>query len=68
MHTSQSMTRVLELKLKLQTSKKGGSTYAQYIKLMQGLADRVHSIGADLSDQDLVLYTLQTLLEFELLP
>jgi gag-polypeptide of LTR copia-type len=61
MHTSQSMARVLELKLKLQTSKKGGTTCVQFLQYMQGIADQLRSVGAEISDQELVLYTLQGL-------
>jgi gag-polypeptide of LTR copia-type len=52
---------VLEFKLLLQTSKKGASTCAQFIQHMQSFADRLHSVGSELTDQDLVLYTLQGL-------
>jgi gag-polypeptide of LTR copia-type len=61
LHNSQSMARVLELKLKLQTVKKGNATCSQYIQQVQSIADQLRSIGSDLSDQDLVLYTLQGL-------
>jgi gag-polypeptide of LTR copia-type len=57
-HGSQSLSRVLELKLQLQTSKKGGSSCAQYIQHMQSIADCLRSIGSDVSEDDLVLYTL----------
>jgi gag-polypeptide of LTR copia-type len=50
----------------LQTSKKGSSTCSQFIQQIQSIADRLRSIGSDISDQDLVLYTLQGLgLEYE---
>jgi gag-polypeptide of LTR copia-type len=61
LHTSQSLARVLELKLQLQTSKKGGSTCRQYLQHMQSIADCLRSIGSDVSEQDLILYTLQDL-------
>jgi gag-polypeptide of LTR copia-type len=61
MYTSQSMARVLELKLKLQTSKKGGTSCAQFLQNMQGIADQLRSIGTDIPDQELVIYTLQGL-------
>jgi gag-polypeptide of LTR copia-type len=61
MHTSQSMARVLELKLKLQTFKKGGTTCAQFLQHMQGIADQFRSVGAEISNKKLVLYTLQGL-------
>jgi gag-polypeptide of LTR copia-type len=60
-HGSQSLERVLELKLQLQTSKKGGSSCAQYIQHMQSIADCLRSIGSDVSEDDLILYTLQGL-------
>ncbi|KAJ1701542.1 hypothetical protein LUZ63_001321 [Rhynchospora breviuscula] len=60
-HGSQSMAKVLDLKLQLQTAKKGGSTCAQYIQQMQALADRLRSIGSTVTDQDLVVYTIQGL-------
>jgi gag-polypeptide of LTR copia-type len=52
---------VLELKLLLQTSKKGGTSCSQFIQQIQSIADRLRSIGSEISDQDLVLYTLQGL-------
>jgi gag-polypeptide of LTR copia-type len=61
LHTSQSLTHVLELKLQLQTSKKGGSTCRQYLQHMQSIADCLRNIGSDISEQDLILYTLQGL-------
>jgi gag-polypeptide of LTR copia-type len=60
-HTSQSVAKILELKLSLQTLKKDGSTCAQFIQHIQSLAYRLRSIGCQISDQDLVLYTLQGL-------
>jgi gag-polypeptide of LTR copia-type len=65
-HTSQSLAKMLELKLLLQTSKKGGLSCSQYLQHMQSLTDRLRSIGSEISDQDLVLFTLQSLrLDFE---
>jgi gag-polypeptide of LTR copia-type len=61
LHTSQSIARVLELKMQLQTSKKSGSSCAQYIQHMQYIVDCLRSIRSDVSEQDLVLYTLQGL-------
>ncbi|KAJ4766113.1 Copia protein [Rhynchospora pubera] len=61
LHTSQSMARVLDLKLQLQTAKRGNSSCAQYIQQMQTLADRLRSIGETVTDTDLVIYTLQGL-------
>jgi gag-polypeptide of LTR copia-type len=60
-HTSQSIAKVLELKFSLQTSKKGGSTCAQFIQHIQSLADRLRNIEISESDQDMILYTLQRL-------
>jgi hypothetical protein len=38
--------------------RKGGFSCAQFIQYMHSLADCLRSIGSDISDQDLVLYTL----------
>jgi gag-polypeptide of LTR copia-type len=61
LHSSQSMAKILDLKLQLQTSKKGGVTCAQFIQHIQSIADQLRSIGTNVSDHDLVLYTLQGL-------
>jgi gag-polypeptide of LTR copia-type len=45
----------------LQTVKKGGSSCAQFLHQMQLLVDRLRSIGTDVSDNELVLYTTQDL-------
>jgi gag-polypeptide of LTR copia-type len=58
---SQSLARVLELKLQLQTSKKGGATCGQYLQHMKSIANCLCSIGSDISEQDLILYNLQGL-------
>ncbi|KAJ3701404.1 hypothetical protein LUZ61_005109 [Rhynchospora tenuis] len=58
---SHSMAKELDLKLQLQTLKKGGSTVSQYTQQMQNIADRLRSIGSGVSDQDLVAYTIQGL-------
>jgi gag-polypeptide of LTR copia-type len=60
-HTSQSLAKVLELKLLLQTSKKSNLTCTQFIQHMQSLADRLRSVGSMITYQDLVIYTLQGL-------
>jgi gag-polypeptide of LTR copia-type len=60
-HTSQFLAKVLELKLLLQTSKKGNLTCTQFIQHMQGLADRLRNVGSMITDQDLVIYILQGL-------
>jgi gag-polypeptide of LTR copia-type len=60
-HTSHSLAKTLALKLLLQTSKKGGLSCSQFLQHIQSLADRLRSIGSDISDQDLILYTLQGL-------
>jgi gag-polypeptide of LTR copia-type len=59
-YNSQSLAKILELKLKLQTIKKGGSYCTRYLQKFQAIAD-LHSIGSDVSEQDLVLFTLQGL-------
>jgi gag-polypeptide of LTR copia-type len=58
-HTSHSLAKMLELKLLLQTSKKGSLSCAQFLQHIQSLVDRLRSIGSDVSDQDMVLFTLQ---------
>jgi gag-polypeptide of LTR copia-type len=55
------MAKILDLKLQLQTSKKGGASCAEFLQHMEVLADRLRSIGVEVSDQDLVLHTLQGL-------
>ncbi|KAJ3701119.1 hypothetical protein LUZ61_004824 [Rhynchospora tenuis] len=65
-HTSQSVAKVLDLRLQLQTIKRGGASCSQFLQQIQGIADRLRSIGSDVPDHDLVLYTLQGLgTEFE---
>jgi gag-polypeptide of LTR copia-type len=59
-HSSQSMPKILELKLQLQTAKKGNTTCAQFLQQMQNLADRL-SIGTKILDSELVLYITQGL-------
>jgi gag-polypeptide of LTR copia-type len=61
LYSSQSMAKVLDLKLQLQITKKGGSTCADFIQKMQSITDRLRSIGIDITDQELVLYILQGL-------
>jgi hypothetical protein len=51
------MIKILDLKLKLQTTKKGSTSCSQYVQQMQELADRLRSICSEVSNQDLVLYT-----------
>jgi gag-polypeptide of LTR copia-type len=64
-HTSQSVAKILELKLTLQTSKKGSSC-AQFLQHIQSIVDKLRSVGSAISDQDMMLYTLQGLnLEYE---
>ncbi|KAJ3698372.1 hypothetical protein LUZ61_002077 [Rhynchospora tenuis] len=60
-NTSQSLAKVLELKLTLQTAKKGSASCAQYLQYMQSIADRLRSVGDPISEHDLVAYTLQGL-------
>jgi gag-polypeptide of LTR copia-type len=61
LYTSQSLAKVLELKLLLQTSKKGSLICAQFIQQIQSITDRLCSVGSTISIQDLVIYTLQGL-------
>jgi gag-polypeptide of LTR copia-type/GAG-pre-integrase domain len=61
LHSSQSMAKILDLKLQLQTMKKGGSTCAEFINKIQILADRLRSIGTDVPDSELVMYAAQGL-------
>ncbi|KAJ1695606.1 hypothetical protein LUZ63_012304 [Rhynchospora breviuscula] len=61
LHTSQSMAKTLDLQLQLQTSKRGGASCAQFLQHMQEIVDRLRSIGSSISDQELVMYTLQGL-------
>jgi gag-polypeptide of LTR copia-type len=60
-HSSQSMAKILDLKLQLQTMKNRGLSCSQYLQQMQIVADRLRSIGTEVFDQDLVLYALQGL-------
>jgi gag-polypeptide of LTR copia-type len=59
--TTQSIAKSFELKLQLQISHKGGLTCAQFLQHMQSIADRLRSIESEVSDHELVLYTLQGL-------
>jgi gag-polypeptide of LTR copia-type/GAG-pre-integrase domain len=61
LHSSQSMAKILDLKLQLQTMKKGGSTCAEFLNKIQNLADRLRSIGTDVPDSELVMYIAQGL-------
>jgi Reverse transcriptase (RNA-dependent DNA polymerase)/gag-polypeptide of LTR copia-type/GAG-pre-integrase domain len=60
-YNSQSLAKILELKLKIQTIKKGGDTCSQYLQKFQAIADQLRSIGSDMTEQDLILFTLQGL-------
>ncbi|KAJ3704768.1 hypothetical protein LUZ61_008473 [Rhynchospora tenuis] len=60
-YASQSIARELELKLQLQTSKKGAKSCLQFTQHMQTLADRLRSIGSEISDHELMMYILQGL-------
>ncbi|KAJ1704569.1 hypothetical protein LUZ63_004348 [Rhynchospora breviuscula] len=60
-YSTQSIAKILDLKLQLQTSKKGGHSCNQYLQQMQTLADRLRSIGSVVSEHELVMYTLQGL-------
>jgi gag-polypeptide of LTR copia-type len=66
-HTYQSLAKVLELKMLLQTSKKVALSCTQFVQHMQSIAYRLRSVGSTISDQDLVIYTLQGLgFEYEI--
>lgn len=58
MYSNQSQSRVLELKLKLQTLKKGDLSCSEYLNSLTAVALQLRSIGCDISDQDLCLYLL----------
>jgi Reverse transcriptase (RNA-dependent DNA polymerase)/gag-polypeptide of LTR copia-type/GAG-pre-integrase domain len=60
-YSSQSIAKTLDLKLQLQTTKKGGNTCSQYLQQMQNLVDRLRSIGVEVSDQEFLLYIVQGL-------
>jgi gag-polypeptide of LTR copia-type len=60
-YNSQSLAKILELKLKIQTIKKRGDSCTQYLQKFQAIADQLRSVGSDVSEQDLVLSTLQGL-------
>ncbi|KAJ3688843.1 hypothetical protein LUZ61_018007 [Rhynchospora tenuis] len=58
-YVSQSMAKTLDLKLQLQTLKKGSSTCSQFLQQLQSIADRLRSIGSVITDQELVTFSLQ---------
>ncbi|GER45603.1 hypothetical protein STAS_22554 [Striga asiatica] len=53
-----SASRVLDLRLQLQTLKKGSSSCQEFMKKMKSIADQLPSIGVPVSEQDLVLHVL----------
>jgi gag-polypeptide of LTR copia-type len=60
-YSSQSIAKTLDLKLQLQTTKKGGNSCSQYIQHIQNLTNHLRNIGAEVSDQDLLVYIAQGL-------
>lgn len=60
-YASESMARMLELRLQLQTTKKGGMSCTDYLQKMRSIADQLRSIGSPVSDHDLLLYALSGL-------
>jgi gag-polypeptide of LTR copia-type len=58
-YNSQSLAKILELKLKIQTIKKGEDSCT--LQKFQAIADQLRSVGSDVSEQDLVLFILQGL-------
>ncbi|KAH6790100.1 hypothetical protein C2S51_005106 [Perilla frutescens var. frutescens] len=55
---SQSKARVMQLKLQLQTQKKGDLTIDKYFLTMCGIADNLAAIGKPIADEDLILHIL----------
>jgi hypothetical protein len=58
---SKSLARILELSLQLQTTKKGNLSLLEYLPKIRSIADRRRSIGAEVSEQDFLLYVLSGL-------
>lgn len=54
-YASKSQARILELKTRLQTIKKGGSSCSDYLTQVQSIADELRMIGQDIPDSDLVM-------------
>ncbi|KAK0588878.1 hypothetical protein LWI29_006567 [Acer saccharum] len=59
--TSQSKANVMQLKLQLQTLKKGGSTMSEYIMKKKCVFDALSHTGYGISDEDKIMYVLSGL-------
>ncbi|KAK6154372.1 hypothetical protein DH2020_008620 [Rehmannia glutinosa] len=53
---NQSRSRIMHLRLLLQTTKKADSSIDDYLLKMQGIADQLQAAGQNISDDDLILY------------
>ncbi|CAO2037247.1 unnamed protein product [Urochloa humidicola] len=61
MFSSQSRSKILQLRYQLSREKKGDSTAASYFTKMTGLADEMAAAGKNLEDDDIVGYILNGL-------
>ncbi|KAH6764971.1 hypothetical protein C2S52_013978 [Perilla frutescens var. hirtella] len=55
---SQSKARVMQLKLQLQTTKKGELSIDEYFLKMRGFADSLAAVGKPVEDEDLIMHIL----------
>ena len=53
-----SKARIMQLRLQIQTSKKGGSSMMEYLLKVKSIADNLAAIGEPVSEQDQILYLL----------
>jgi gag-polypeptide of LTR copia-type len=60
-YSSQSLARVMDLKLQIQSLHKGHLTMQAYLDQKRSLADRLRLIGSPVSDEDLQLFILHGL-------
>lgn len=60
-YASQSQSPAMDLRLQLQTLKKDSSPISDYLNRMRFIADRLKSIGCDISDDELIIYILNGL-------
>ncbi|XP_075103758.1 uncharacterized protein LOC142178326 [Nicotiana tabacum] len=58
MFASQSRARLMQLRLQLQTTKKGSSTMVNYLQKMKTLADNLAAAAQPVTNDDLVLHIL----------
>ena len=64
--STKSKTRALQLRLSLQTLKKGNGSIEDYVLKMKSLTTSLIAAGLQISDDELILYILRGLgLEFE---